>query len=115
LKLLGISGTIIGSKTNTAVSKILEEAQNLDPNIETELLDLRQYNVDFCDGRDPLSYTGDTKKVIDKVTSADFYVIGTPIFQASLTGPLKNLFDLIPVKALLAKNPREPTWFSRIL
>jgi FAD reductase [NAD(P)H] len=103
MKLLGISGTIIGSKTNTAVSKILEEAQKLDKNIETELLDLRQYNVDFCDGRDPLSYTGDTKKVIDMIISADFYVIGTPIFQASLTGPLKNLFDLIPVKALYKK------------
>jgi FMN reductase/FAD reductase [NAD(P)H] len=41
--------------------------------------------------------------VIDIVASADFYVIGTPIFQSSLTGVLKNLFDLVPVQSLYNK------------
>ena len=103
MKLLGISGTIIGAKTAVAVNSVLEEVRKLDSAIETELLDLKQYNVQFCDGRQPSAYTGDTKTVIDKVNEADFYVIGTPIFQASLSGPLKNLFDLIPVAALAKK------------
>lgn len=103
MKLLGISGTIIGSKTPIAVDRVLQEARKHDPAIETELLDLKQYDVQFCDGRDPATYTGDTKTVIDKVNDADFFVIGTPIFQASLSGPLKNLFDLIPVSALYKK------------
>lgn len=103
MKLLGISGTIIGSKTAIAVDRVLQEARKHDPAIETELLDLKQYDVQFCDGRDPATYTGDTKTVIDKVNDADFFVIGTPIFQASLAGPLKNLFDLIPVSALYKK------------
>lgn len=103
MKLLGVSGTIIGAKTAAAVEAVLEEVRKGHPDIETELLDLRQYQVDFCDGRDPLAYTGDTKTVIEKMVSADFYVIGTPIFQASLSGPLKNLFDLIPVNALHKK------------
>ncbi len=34
---------------------------------EAELLDLRSYDVAFCDGRDPAGYTGDTRTVIDKV------------------------------------------------
>jgi FMN reductase/FAD reductase [NAD(P)H] len=103
MKLLGISGTIIGSKTAAAVDHVLREARKHDASVETELLDLKQYNVQFCDGRDPSAYTGDTKTVIDKIAEADFYVIGTPIFQASLAGPLKNLFDLIPVSALHKK------------
>ncbi|GAA3401292.1 NADPH-dependent FMN reductase [Paenibacillus hodogayensis] len=103
MKLLGISGTIIGAKTGIAVQSVLEEAKKLHPELETELLDLKQYNVQFCDGRDPSAYDGDTRTVIDKVNEADFYVIGTPIFQASLSGPLKNLFDLIPVTALTKK------------
>ncbi|MFJ7471186.1 NADPH-dependent FMN reductase [Peribacillus frigoritolerans] len=98
MKLLGISGTIIGTKTKVVIDKVLEEVKNKHPDIEIELLDLKEYDVQFCDGRNPSTYTGDTKKVIDIVTSADFYIIGTPIFQGSITGALKNLFDLIPPK-----------------
>jgi FAD reductase [NAD(P)H] len=96
MKLLGISGTITGSKTKVVVQKVLEEVQKHHPDIEVEMLDLKEYDVQFCDGRDPSTYTGDTKKVIDIVKEADFYVIGTPIFQGSITGALKNLFDLVP-------------------
>jgi FMN reductase/FAD reductase [NAD(P)H] len=97
VKLLGISGTITGSKTLAVVEKVLERARIHDPEMETEVLDLKKFHVRFCDGRDPVTYSGDTKKVIDIVGSADCYIIGTPVFQASLTGALKNLFDLVPV------------------
>jgi FAD reductase [NAD(P)H] len=103
MKLLAISGTITGSKTISVLKKTLEEINHYDPQIEIELLDMKQYDVKFCDGRDPATYTGDTKKVIDVVCSADFYLIGTPIFQGSITGVLKNLIDLIPVSAFRNK------------
>lgn len=103
MKLLGISGTITGSKTKVVIEKALEEVKKKHPNIEIELLDLKKYDVQFCDGRDPSTYTGDTKEVIDIVASADFYIIGTPIFQGSLTGALKNLFDLVPPSILRNK------------
>jgi FMN reductase/FAD reductase [NAD(P)H] len=103
MKLLGISGTIVGSKTAALVERVLSEVARREPDVKTELLDLRQYDVQFCDGRDPAAYTGDTAKVIEKILNADFYVIGTPVFQASLTGALKNLFDLVPVHAFHRK------------
>jgi FAD reductase [NAD(P)H] len=103
MKLLGISGTIIGSKTLVVVEKVLEHVRRHDPEVQTELLDLKRYDVQFCDGRDPSTYTGDTKKVIDIVSDADCYIIGTPIFNGSLTAPLKNLIDLMPVSVLRNK------------
>lgn len=103
MKLLGISGTIIGAKTSIIVQKVLDEVKKAAPEIEVEMLDLRDYQVSLCDGRDPATYPDDTKKVIDIVTAADFYIIGTPIFQGSLTGALKNLFDHIPPQALRNK------------
>lgn len=103
MKLLGISGTIIGSKTAFAVKQVLKSINDTHSEIETELLDLKDYDVQFCDGRNPDDYTGDTKAVIDKVTEADFFVIGTPIFQSSIPGPLKNLFDLVPTSAFYNK------------
>src|SRR5699024_3441688 len=48
-------------------------------------------------------YNEDTQKVIDKVCNADAYIIGTPIFQGSFTGALKNLIDLVPPKNLKHK------------
>ncbi|MEH7374507.1 NADPH-dependent FMN reductase [Neobacillus drentensis] len=98
MKLLGISGTIIGAKPRIVVEKVLDKVKKNHPEIEVELLDLRDYDVQFCDGRNPSTYNEDTKKVIDIVSSADFYIIGTPIFNGSITGPLKNLFDLINPK-----------------
>lgn len=103
MKLLGISGTIVGSKTAIAVKAVLDVVRREFPDVDVEWLDMRDYNVQFCDGRDPMTYTGDTKKVIDLVMEADFYVIGTPVFQASITGVLKNLFDLVPVSGWYQK------------
>ncbi|OLO37851.1 NADH-dependent FMN reductase [Alkalihalophilus pseudofirmus] len=103
MKLVGISGTIVGSKTRIIVNKVLDQVKKLDPSIEIELLDLKEYNVQFCDGRDPSTYEGDTKKVIETMNSADLFLIGTPIFQSSLSGALKNLIDLTPVDTFREK------------
>ena len=95
MKLLGISGTIIGAKTGIVVRKVLDDVKKKYPDIEVEMLDMMDYDVEFCNGRPPEKYSADTRAVIEKVSSADFYVIGTPIFQGSIPGVLKNLFDLI--------------------
>lgn len=97
MRLLGISGSLTPtSRTVEVVRLVLEGARRPDPGIETELLDLREYDIAFCDGRDPEDYTGDTRTVIDLVAAADAYVVGTPAYRGSYTGALKNLFDLVP-------------------
>ncbi|MFA8438569.1 NADPH-dependent FMN reductase [Pueribacillus sp. YX66] len=103
MKLLGISGTIVGSKTQIVVEKALEEVENITPDIEVELLDLKKYNIELCDGRDPSAYNQDTQKVIDIISSADRYIIGTPIFHGSFPGILKNVLDLIPAQVFRHK------------
>jgi FAD reductase [NAD(P)H] len=100
MKLLGISGTIVGSKTEVAVKKTLEY---VDDDITTEFINLKDYDLEFCDGRPISEYNKDTQDLIGKICVADAYIFGTPIFQGSLTGVLKNLFDLIPPKALRRK------------
>lgn len=54
-------------------------------------------------GRNFLEYTGDTGEVCQKIMAADAILIGTPIFQASIPGTLKNVFDLLPQNALRDK------------
>lgn len=96
MKLLGISGTIIGAKTSALVQRILDEVKQKYPEIEVELLDLRNYNLQFCDGRKQEDYNQDTQDAIAQVMKADFYLIGSPVFNCSIPAPLKNLLDLVP-------------------
>ncbi len=96
MKLLGIAGALIGNKTSVVVNEVLESAKKAYPELETELLFLGDYNVEFVDGRPFDQYNEDTKKVIQKIKEADLYVIGSPVYQASITGALKNLFDHLP-------------------
>ncbi|KLV27016.1 NADPH-dependent oxidoreductase [Niallia circulans] len=103
MKLVGISGSLVGSKTAKAVNEVLVAAKALDPTIQVELVDLREYEIEFVNGA-PLSYyNDDTIKVVNTILSADALVIGTPVYQASISGVLKNLFDHLPVDAFKTK------------
>ena len=98
LKILGISGTLVGSKTSLLVNMLVETLQQNMPNAEVEFLDLKNYQLDFCDGRPIGKYSDDTQKVIQQITEADAYIIGTTILHGSMPGVLKNLFELVPTQ-----------------
>lgn len=103
MKVIGIAGSVVGSKTRIAVEQILNKINDDHQEMETELIDLSEYELVFSDGRDYRDYNGDTKTVLEKIIAADAYIIGTPIFQASIPGTLKNLFDLLPNEAFRDK------------
>lgn len=104
MKLVGLSGSpTVRSKTLLAVDRALRFAEQADPQLETVLLNIRDYDIVFCDGRSPDLYDGDSRMVIDAVVTADALVVGTPIYRGSYTGRLKNVFDILPNDALRGK------------
>ncbi|MCP8615930.1 NADPH-dependent FMN reductase [Salirhabdus salicampi] len=121
MKLLGISGSLSDrSKTFLAVEKAIQFAEEqffetkqaikeklntdkYDQTIETEIVNLKDYDLQFCDGRNPLDYEGDTKKLIKKIIEADAFIVGSPVYRGSMSGALKNVFDLIPNNCLEGK------------
>ena len=103
MKIVGISGSIVGSKTKTAMNYVAKEIAEKYPDADFTLIDLAEYQVQFSDGRNYLDYEGDTGFVTQAIMEADAIVIGTPIFQASIPGTLKNIFDLLPVNAFRDK------------
>ncbi|MCU9615329.1 NAD(P)H-dependent oxidoreductase [Caldibacillus lycopersici] len=103
MKIVGLSGSKVGSKTRTAMNYTIKEINGKYPDIEVDLIDLADYDVQFSDGRSYWEYTGDTKYVAETLMGADAIIIGTPIFQASIPATLKNIFDLLPEKALRDK------------
>lgn len=99
MKVVGLSGSKVGSKTRTAMNYTMESVKKNYSDAQTELIDLADYDVQFSDGRNFLEYEGDTKYVAQTLMEADAIIIGTPIFQASIPGTLKNVFDLLPERA----------------
>lgn len=103
MKIVGLSGSQIGSKTRVAMNAAMKSLSENYPEVETELIDLADYKMDFSDGRNYLDYEGDTGYVTKTLMEADAIIIGTPIFQASIPAALKNIFDLLPVNAFRDK------------
>lgn len=104
MKILGLSGgPLQSSKTLLAVKKTIEYAEAYSLNIKAEVLNISQFNIQFCDARDPGTYDSDAKLIIDKIIDADAYIVGTPMYRGTYTGILKNVFDLIPNDAMHGK------------
>ncbi|MGO4343878.1 NADPH-dependent FMN reductase [Paenibacillus sp. MCAF9] len=103
MRIVGLSGSIVGSKTRTAMNYTLESVKKQYPDAEVTLIDLADYTIQFSDGRNYLEYEGDTGYVTKTIMDADAIIIGTPVFQASIPATLKNIFDLLPVNAFRDK------------
>jgi MsuE subfamily FMN reductase len=106
MNLLGLSGSPArnaASRTLSAVKRAVEFAHQLDDSIAMETINVRDLEIELCDGRDPALYEGDSKTLIDKIVAADALILGTPVYRGSYTGILKNVFDVIPNDALVGK------------
>lgn len=68
-----------------------------------ELLDLADLRVSFAGGRTAADPRDDTANVIAAVEQAEAVLFATPVYRGSMTGALKNVFDLLPVPALEGK------------
>ena len=104
MNLLGLSGGL-SQQTIVAIEKGLDFAYQYDDSISIESFNVGEYNIQFCDGRDPANYEGDAKLIIDKILNADALLIGTPMYRGSYTGMLKNVFSRALSSALRNKLP----------
>lgn len=98
LKLLAINGSLTPppARTRTILDVAVAAAQHADPSVEAQVLELRDYDLEFCDGRNPDQYNAATRDALALVAAADAYLIASPVYRASSTGALKNFFDLVP-------------------
>ncbi|QGH33010.1 NAD(P)H-dependent oxidoreductase [Gracilibacillus salitolerans] len=104
MKIAAIAGSLTPlSKTLLTVKEAVGHIRRHHDHVEVNLINLKEYQLDFCDGRDPSEYEGDSKKIIKEIVEADALIVGTPIYRGSIPGALKNVFDLIPNTALKGK------------
>jgi FMN reductase len=91
----GICGSLRrGSYTRMAVNIALQGAQEV--GAQTRLLDLKEYHLIFCDGKeDESSYPEDVFRLRSEVSHAQGIILGTPEYHGSFSGVLKNALDLM--------------------
>ena len=92
-KIILIQGSLNpNSKTAVIVDetiKILSER-----NIEHKLIDLRNIELQFCDGRELEKYNEDLQNAYKSMKLARGYIVAMPVYCYSVPGPLKNFLDI---------------------
>jgi FMN reductase len=95
IRIVGICGSLREtSYTRLALQIALRGAEEV--GTQTQLLDLREYDLTFCDGRgDKSSYPESVARLQQEVRAAQGVILGTPVYHGSFSGVLKNTLDLM--------------------
>lgn len=106
--LLGISGSPREASTAFAIKEALNYAKKKFT-AQTDYFSLQNKDVNFCIHCDHCVrekkgciHKDDMSEAYDKMERADAFIIGTPVYNGSISGQLKTFFDRC--RALVAKN-----------
>ena len=92
IRVVGICGSLRAeSYTRIALERALEEADR--GAVETELLDLREWELPLYDPDVSKSESGDAEKFAARVRQADSILLGSPMYHGSYSSPLKTALD----------------------
>jgi len=107
--LLGISGSPREASTAFVIKEALKYATKRSK-AKTDYFSLEDKNVNFCIHCDycirekkGCIYEDDMTEAYEKMEKADAFIIGTPVYNGSVSGQLKTFFDRC--RAIVAKNP----------
>jgi multimeric flavodoxin WrbA len=99
IRLLGISGSPRDGATAFVVREALAFAKSL-RDVETEFISLRGKEIKFCihcdycvRKKEGCVFKDDVAKMYPSLEVADAWVLGTPVYQGTLSGQLKAVLD----------------------
>ncbi|MEO1132405.1 MAG: NAD(P)H-dependent oxidoreductase [Cyanobacteria bacterium J06639_1] len=102
VKIVGIGGSLRSqSYTYRALELAMERVGQL--GADTEIIDLREMTLPFCDGSDEYADYPDVARLRQLVKSADGVILATPEYHGSASGILKNALDLMSFDQLDGK------------
>ena len=90
------------AKTQVFMKYITEYLNNSSlEGLEVKLINLSDGGIDYYTGDGNFSDT--TKEAVKKITEADVWIVGTPIYNSFFSSALKNLFEYIDYKKTAGK------------
>lgn len=102
IKVVGIVGSLRSdSYSSLALHQAMERVKGL--GASTEILDLKEMKLPFCNGGSDYPEFPDVEILRDKVKAADGLILATPEYHGSVSGVLKNALDLMSFEHLSGK------------
>ncbi len=109
LRILGVSGSPRVKSTHYAVSVALEHARER-WGAETDYFSLHKKDIGFClhcdtcvKKKQGCILDDDMQQLYPKLLEADAWILGTPVYQGTISGQLKAVLDRC--RAVVAKDP----------
>jgi NAD(P)H-dependent FMN reductase len=94
IRVIGLCGSLRpGSFTRRALAVALDGAA--EQGVETALIDLRDYDLIFCDGRGDGDLPPGVHRLRQEVRDAKGILLATPEYHGGYSGVLKNALDLM--------------------
>lgn len=112
MTILGISGSPRDGNTNYYVNYVLDLLA--EKGHSTEFIHLKDRTIAECDGcygcikAKRCIIKDDFDEVFDKMVEADAIIVGTPVYNGSMTSKLKSLLDRAGFSARWMKNELNP-------
>jgi FMN reductase len=102
IRITGICGSMSADgATKKALALALKGAAEY--NVETELLELRDFNLVFYGSVPPDEYPPDVSRLRQAIKDSQGIILATPEYHGSLTGALKNMLDLMSIEEFETK------------
>lgn len=102
VKIVGITGSLRpDSYSAIALQQAISRVGAL--GAETEILDLREMKLPFCDGGSEYPDYPDVEVLREQVKTADGLILATPEYHGSVSGVIKNALDLMSFEHLSGK------------
>jgi FMN reductase len=97
IRIAGICGSLQpNGTTKMALSIALKGASEYD--VSTNLVELRDYELDFYGKAGGEANSPDVARLRSEITESQGIIIGSPEYHGSLSGVLKNMFDLMSIE-----------------
>ncbi|BAY40295.1 hypothetical protein NIES2111_46780 [Nostoc sp. NIES-2111] len=102
VKIVGIAGSLRpNSYTHLALQSAAQRLEAL--GAEVEIIDLRQWQLPFCNGGKEYPEYPDVQRLRDIVRNTDGLILATPEYHGGVSGVLKNALDLLSFDELSGK------------
>ncbi|BAT52001.1 hypothetical protein NOS3756_09320 [Nostoc sp. NIES-3756] len=102
VKIVGIAGSLRpNSYTHLALQSAAQRLEAL--GAEVEIIDLRQWQLPFCNGGKEYPEYPDVQRLRDTVRNTDGLILATPEYHGGVSGVLKNALDLLSFDELSGK------------
>jgi FMN reductase len=93
-KILVIQTSLNQTGNTDKIAKFAFDELSKEENYKVESLDLKESNIELCNGNNLEDYSEETQNLFKYIQSFDAYILASPIYNYSISGVCKIFLDI---------------------